>query len=72
MSEFQAPSSPQIGSIGDFLRFLLSEMKPKGKLITPFNVISSIIVAVGLVLIVIRFVYGIGSITNLDLSLIHI
>ena len=66
MSESQVPSSPQIGGIGDFLRFLLSEMKPKGNLITPFNVISSIIVAVGLVLIVIRFVYGIGSITNLD------
>jgi Ni/Fe-hydrogenase subunit HybB-like protein len=65
-SESTEPSSPKIGSIGDFLRFLLSEMKPKGKLITPFNVISSIIVAVGLVLIVIRFVYGIGSITNLD------
>ena len=81
MSEFQAssapqvvplesepvePSSPQIGSIRDFLRFLLSEMKPKGKLVTPFNVISSIIVAVGLVLIAIRFIYGIGAITNLD------
>ena len=66
MSEFQASGSPQIGSIGDFLRFLLSEMKPKGRLLTPFNVISSIIVLVGLVLIVIRFIYGIGSITNLD------
>ena len=65
-SESPEPKSPQIGSIGDFLRFLLSEMKPKGKLITPFNVISTIIVAVGLVLIVIRFIYGIGSITNLD------
>ena len=81
MSEFQASSSPQslpthgesvesgspqIGSIRDFIRFLLSEMKPKGKLLTPFNVISTIIVVVGLVLIVIRFIYGIGSITNLD------
>ena len=81
MSEFQASTSPQIvpvesdsvetgspqiGGIGDFLRFLLSEMKPKGKLITPFNVISLIIVSVGLVLITIRFIYGIGAITNLD------
>jgi Ni/Fe-hydrogenase subunit HybB-like protein len=65
-SEFTEPGSPQIGSIGDFLRFLLSEMKPKGKLITPFNVISTVIVSVGLVLIAIRFIYGIGAITNLD------
>ena len=81
MSEFQASSSPQnmptlgesvesgspqIGSVRDFIRFLLSEMKPKGKLLTPFNVISTIIIVVGLVLIAIRFIYGIGSITNLD------
>ena len=35
----------------DFLRFLLSEMKPKGKLLTPFNMISIPIIMVGLVLI---------------------
>ena len=65
-SESVEPVSPQIGGIGDFLRFLLSGMKHKGKLITPFNVVSTIIVSVGLVLIAIRFIYGIGAITNLD------
>ncbi|MFZ0471586.1 MAG: NrfD/PsrC family molybdoenzyme membrane anchor subunit, partial [Bacteroidales bacterium] len=46
-------------------RFLLSELKPKGKLLTPFNIISIPVILTGLVLIVIRFWKGIGSITNL-------
>jgi len=46
-------------------KFLLSELKPKGKIFTPFNIISVPIVILGLVLIVIRFWKGIGSITNL-------
>lgn len=46
-------------------KFLASEFKPKGKWITPFNVISIPIMILGLVLIVIRFWKGIGSITNL-------
>ena len=59
-------SSPQIGSFKDFLRFLLGEMKPKGNVLTPFNLITIPIVIVGMVLIVQRFAFGIGSITNLD------
>lgn len=66
MSQYETTATPQIGSVGDFGRFLISEMKPKGKILTPFNMISGGIIAVGLVLIVIRFVYGIGAITNLD------
>ncbi len=46
-------------------RFLLSEFKPKGKIFTPFNIISVPIMILGLALIVIRFWKGIGSITNL-------
>ena len=46
-------------------KFLLDELKPKGKFFTPFNLISLPIMLLGLVLIVIRFIYGIGSITNL-------
>lgn len=46
-------------------RFFLSELKPKGKLLTPFNIISVPIVLLGIVLIVIRFWKGIGAITNL-------
>lgn len=49
-----------------FLKFMLSELKPKGKIITPFNIISAIILLVGAVLIVIRFTQGLGSVTNLS------
>ena len=47
-------------------KFLVSELKPKGKWLTPFNIISIPIMLLGLVLIVIRFWKGIGSITNLS------
>jgi Ni/Fe-hydrogenase subunit HybB-like protein len=48
------------------LRFLLSELKPKGRLLTPFNVISLPIIALGMVLIVLRFWKGLGAVTNLS------
>jgi Ni/Fe-hydrogenase subunit HybB-like protein len=43
----------------------LGELKPKGKWLTPFNIISIPIMILGLVLIIIRFWKGLGSITNL-------
>ncbi len=46
-------------------KFLMSELKPKGKWLTPFNIISIPIILIGLVLIVIRFWKGLGSVTNL-------
>jgi Ni/Fe-hydrogenase subunit HybB-like protein len=49
-----------------FITFFLSELKPKGKLITPFNVIAAVIILVGVVLIIIRFTFGLSSITNLN------
>jgi len=48
------------------LRFLVRELKPKGKLLTPFNIISVPIILLGIVLIVIRFWKGIGAVTNLS------
>lgn len=47
-------------------QFLLSELKPKGKLLTPFNVITIPIMILGGILIGIRFWKGIGSVTNLS------
>jgi Ni/Fe-hydrogenase subunit HybB-like protein len=47
-------------------RFLLNELKPKGKLLTPFNVISLPVIALGLALIVLRFAKGLGAVTNLS------
>jgi Ni/Fe-hydrogenase subunit HybB-like protein len=46
-------------------KFLLGELKPKGKWLTPFNIISIPVMLLGLVLIVIRFWKGLGSVTNL-------
>jgi Ni/Fe-hydrogenase subunit HybB-like protein len=46
-------------------RFLFSELRPRGKWLTPFNIISIPIILLGLALIVIRFANGIGSVTNL-------
>ncbi|HMM12028.1 MAG TPA: polysulfide reductase NrfD [Bacteroidales bacterium] len=48
-----------------FFQFLLSELKPKGKIFTPFNIISFPIIILGLVIIYFRFKNGIGSVTNL-------
>lgn len=58
--------APEIRSFGDFVSFFLSELKPRGKLITPFNVISLPIMIIGLILIVIRLVKGLGAVTNLS------
>jgi len=46
-------------------KFLLAEFKPRGRMLTPFNIISVPIILVGLVIIVIRFWKGIGAVTNL-------
>lgn len=50
---------------GSIFRFLLSELKPKGKIFTPFNIISLPIMLLGLILIIIRFWKGLGAVTNL-------
>jgi len=47
-------------------KFLVGELRPKGKIFTPFNIISVPIILLGLGLIVYRFAMGIGSITNLS------
>jgi len=48
------------------LKFIARELKPKNKILTPFNIISFPVVILGLVLIVIRFAKGLGAITNLS------
>lgn len=62
-------NSPIISTDNDgyhIWRFLIRELKPKGKWFTLFNIISIPIIMLGIVLIVIRFWKGIGSITNLS------
>jgi Ni/Fe-hydrogenase subunit HybB-like protein len=46
-------------------QFLMGELKPKGRFLTPFNIISLPVMILGLILIIIRFWKGLGSITNL-------
>ncbi|NOU48737.1 MAG: polysulfide reductase NrfD [Bacteroidales bacterium] len=47
-------------------RFLISELKPKARLFTTFNIISIPIVLLGIFLIIIRFWKGIGEISNVN------
>jgi Ni/Fe-hydrogenase subunit HybB-like protein len=57
----QASGAPQ-----STFRFFLQELKPKGKFLTPFNIISLPVILLGLVLTIIRFTQGLGSVTNLN------
>ena len=56
----------QIKNFKDFLVFIRSELKPKGKIFTVFNVISFPIIILGGFLIVFRLVKGLGAVTNLS------
>jgi len=49
-----------------FIKFFISELRPKGKLLTPFNFIAAFILLTGVILIAIRFAKGLGSVTNLS------
>ena len=51
---------------GNFFRFLLQEMKPRGPWLTPFNIISIPIILAGVTILVFRFIYGLGFVTNLS------
>ena len=48
------------------LSFLLHELKPKGKQLTPFNIISAPIILAGVVILFFRFTRGLGAVTNLS------
>jgi len=64
MSAKETPRA--IKGFKDFMVFLRGELKPKGKIFTPFNVISVPVIVLGAVLIVYRFITGLSSITNLS------
>lgn len=49
-----------------FLKFFISELKPRGKWLTPFNVISIPIIILGLIILYVRFTEGLGSVSNLN------
>lgn len=56
------------GEVRNFFRFLLNEMKPKGKWLTVFNVVSLPIMFLGVVILIVRFTKGLGAVTNLSQS----
>ena len=63
-----APATPRpawFEEVRRFVRFVAAELKPRRPLATPFNLISIPVMAVGAVLIVIRFARGLESVTNL-------
>jgi Ni/Fe-hydrogenase subunit HybB-like protein len=55
----------EAGRPPSLLRFVLSELRPKGRLLTPFNVITGIIMVATAVILVARFAFGLGAVTNL-------
>jgi len=62
-----AGGAPTFGQVArETIRFFLSELKPKGKMLTPFNIITGGIILAGLVMIVIRFAFGLSSVSNLS------
>jgi Ni/Fe-hydrogenase subunit HybB-like protein len=46
--------------------FVFREMKPRGRFLTPFNIISIPTIIVGLVILYFRFTKGLGAVTNLS------
>ena len=45
-----------------FIRFLMKELKPRGKVLTPFNVLALLTVIAAVVILYIRFTQGLGSV----------
>jgi Ni/Fe-hydrogenase subunit HybB-like protein len=60
------PAAPDTGTLKGFLRFLAQELKPRGKVLTPFNVVTGIIILGGIAIIAVRFARGLGAVTNLS------
>ncbi len=46
--------------------FLRRELRPKGRVLTPFNLITAVLMLAAAVIIAIRFAYGLGAVTNLS------
>ncbi len=47
-----------------FFKFFLQELKPKGKIITPFNIIAAITILAAVVILFFRFKNGLGSVSD--------
>lgn len=54
----------EMHSLKDYLVFIRSELKPKGKVLTPFNLITGSIILLGGALILYRFIMGMGAVVH--------
>lgn len=61
-------STGLIAEMRRVIRFVAAELWPKGPLLTPFNLISIPIMLLGVGILAVRFIYGLGSVTNLSQS----
>lgn len=54
------------GEILRVLRFVRGELRPRGRILTPFNVVTGALVLASAVILYFRFFLGLGSVTNLS------
>ncbi len=64
MSNSRAIEQPRNGK--STWKFLVDELKPKGPIFTWFNIISVPVITAGIVIIVLRFIHGLGYVSNID------
>jgi len=66
MAKLTVVSGPPRRPVAELARFIASELRPQGKLLSPFNVIAGILVVVAAVILTVRFTQGLGAVTNLS------
>ena len=54
------------GGVAGLWHFVLAELKPKGSLLTVFNLVSAPIIIAAAVILYVRFTHGLGAVTNLS------
>lgn len=61
-----SPTAPARPGLRSILAFLKQELRPKGRILTPFNVVTALLLVTTAVILFFRFAYGLGSVTNLN------
>jgi Ni/Fe-hydrogenase subunit HybB-like protein len=57
-------TSQEARTLRDFIAFIIAELKPRGKIFTPFNIISAPILVLGIILVIYRLINGLGSVVT--------
>jgi Ni/Fe-hydrogenase subunit HybB-like protein len=57
-------ASQEARTLKDFVDFVIAELKPRGKIFTPFNIISAPTLALGIILVIYRLIHGLGSVVT--------